>query len=92
VVDADIQGFFDAVDHAWLIRFVAVAQGLMVVDTGGFSPQDSSSPAMRALATGDFFAGLPNALIVWGVIGAAAVFLLNRTAFKRAVYGVGELR
>ena len=31
----------------------AVAQGLMVVHTGGFSPQDSSSPAMRALATGD---------------------------------------
>jgi ribose transport system permease protein len=68
----------------------AVAQGLMVVHTGGFSPQDSSSPTMRALATGDFFAGLPNALIVWGVIGAAAVFLLNRTAFGRAVYGVGN--
>ena len=31
----------------------AVAQGLMVVHTGGFSPQDSSSPAMRILATGD---------------------------------------
>ena len=25
----------------------AVAQGLMVVHTGGFSPQDASSPAMR---------------------------------------------
>lgn len=25
----------------------AVAQGLMVVYTGGFSPQDSASPAMR---------------------------------------------
>ena len=68
----------------------AVAQGLMVVHTGGFSPQDSSSPAMRVLATGDLLAGLPNALIVWGVIGAAAVFLLNRTAFGRAVYGVGN--
>ena len=30
----------------------AVAQGLMVVYTGGFSPQDSASPAMRYLATG----------------------------------------
>ena len=29
----------------------AVAQGLMVAHTGGFAPQDSSSPAMRALAT-----------------------------------------
>ena len=33
----------------------AVAQGLMVVHTGGFSPQDSSSPAMRTLATGELF-------------------------------------
>ena len=30
----------------------AVAQGLMVVHTGGFSPQDASSPAMRFIATG----------------------------------------
>ena len=30
----------------------AVAQGLMVVYTGGFSPQDSASPVMRWLATG----------------------------------------
>src|SRR5271156_3296529 len=33
----------------------AVAQGLMVVHTGGFAPQDSSSPAMRTLATGELF-------------------------------------
>ena len=33
----------------------AVAQGLMVAHTGGFSPQDSSSPAMRTLATGEFY-------------------------------------
>ena len=37
----------------------AVAQGLMVVHTGGFSPQDASSPAMRALATGHDVLGLP---------------------------------
>src|SRR6186997_1416898 len=30
----------------------AVVQGLMVVHTGGFSPQDSASAAMRFLATG----------------------------------------
>ncbi|HTR14474.1 MAG TPA: ABC transporter permease [Roseiarcus sp.] len=68
----------------------AVAQGLMVVHTGGFSPQDSSSPAMRVLATGDLLFGLPNALIVWAVIGAGAIFLLNRTTFGRAVYGIGN--
>src|SRR6202167_1639417 len=68
----------------------AVAQGLMVVHTGGFSPQDSASPAMRALATGELFFGLPNALIVWAVVGAGAIFLLNRTTFGRAVYGIGN--
>jgi ribose transport system permease protein len=68
----------------------AVAQGLMVVHTGGFSPQESSSPAMRVLATGDIAFGLPNALLVWAVVGAAAVFLLNRTTFGRAVYGIGN--
>jgi ribose transport system permease protein len=68
----------------------AVAQGLMVVHTGGFSPQDSSSPAMRTLATGELFFGLPNALIVWGVVGSGAIFLLNRTTFGRAVYGIGN--
>src|SRR5689334_15590537 len=39
----------------------AVAQGLMVVHTGGFSPQDSSSAAMRILATGNPLFGIPNA-------------------------------
>ena len=68
----------------------AVAQGLMVVHTGGFSPQDASSPAMRALATGELLFGLPNALLVWGVVGAGAIFLLNRTTFGRAVYGIGN--
>ncbi len=68
----------------------AVAQGLMVVHTGGYSPQDASSPAMRALATGTTAFGIPNSLLVWVVIGAAAVFLLTRTTFGRAVYAIGN--
>ena len=68
----------------------AVAQGLMVVHTGGFSPQASSSPAMRFLATGDTLFGIPNALIVWAVIGSGAVFLLARTTFGRTVYAIGN--
>jgi len=68
----------------------AVAQGLMVVHTGGFSPQDSSSAAMRFIATGNTVLGIPNALIVWGVVGGATVFLLTRTTFGRAIYGIGN--
>ncbi len=68
----------------------AVAQGLMVVHTGGFSPQDSASSAMRFIATGQTVFGLPNALIVWALVGGAAVFLLNRTTYGRYVYAIGN--
>ena len=68
----------------------AVAQGLMVVHTGGFSPQDASSPAMRFIATGSTVFGIPNALLIWALVGAAAVFVLSRTPFGRAVYAIGN--
>jgi ribose transport system permease protein len=68
----------------------AVAQGLMVAYTGGFSPQDSATEAMRFLATSTIVFGIPNSLIVWAIIGAAAVFTLTRTTFGRAVYGIGN--
>lgn len=68
----------------------AVAQGLMVVYTGGFSPRDSASPAMRYLATGFTIPGVPNAVICWLAVGAATVFLLNRTTFGRSIYGIGN--
>ncbi len=68
----------------------AVVQGLMVVYTGGFSPQDSATPAMRYLATGTLIPLVPNGVLVWIVVGAAAVFLLNRTTFGRSIYGIGN--
>ena len=68
----------------------AVAQGLMIAHTGGFSPQDASSPAMRFLATGHSVLGIPNALLVWIVVGIAVSFLLTRTTFGRIVYAIGN--
>jgi ribose transport system permease protein len=68
----------------------AVAQGLMVVYTGGFSPQDEATEAMRYIATGFLIPGVPNAVLVWAVVGVGAVFLLTRTTFGRAVYGIGN--
>lgn len=68
----------------------AVAQGLMVAYTGGFAPQDSASAAMRYLAAGNLIFGVPNAVLVWAVVGLLAVFLLSRTTFGRAVYGIGN--
>jgi ribose transport system permease protein len=67
-----------------------VAQGLMVLYTGGFSPQDSAPPAVRWLATGFIIPGLPNAVIVWAVVSAVMVFLYARTAYGRSIYGIGN--
>ncbi|MDP9811111.1 ribose transport system permease protein [Rhizobium tibeticum] len=68
----------------------AVVQGLMVVYTGGFSPQDSASPAMRFLATGYMIPSVPNGVLVWLVVGILAVFLLTRTTFGRSLYAIGN--
>lgn len=67
-----------------------VAQGLMVVNTGGFAPQDSASSAMRFLAAGHSLFGVPNALLVWALIGGLVVFALSRTTFGRSVYAIGN--
>ncbi len=68
----------------------AVAQGLIVLQTGGFAPQDRATPAMHLLATGRSFFGLPNALLVWMVVGGATMFMLHRTTLGRSVYAIGN--
>ncbi len=67
-----------------------VAQGLMVVYSGGFSPQDAAPATMRWLATGTLVPGVPNAILVWALVGMGIVFLLTRTAYGRAIYAIGN--
>jgi ribose transport system permease protein len=68
----------------------AIAQGLMVIHTSGFAPQDHATPAMHFLAVQRSILGIPNAVWVWLVIGGAAVLALNRTTFGRRVYAIGN--
>jgi ribose transport system permease protein len=68
----------------------AVAQGLMVVYSGGFSPKDTAPSVVRYIATGFAVPGVPNSVIAWIIVGGAAIFLLNRTTFGRSVYGIGN--
>jgi ribose transport system permease protein len=91
-------GFVNGIGVAWLripsmiitLATNAVAQGLMVIHTGGFSPQDSASAAMRFIATGETVFGLPNALIIWVLVGTGVAFLLSRTTYGRYVYAIGN--
>jgi len=68
----------------------AVAQGLIVLQTGGYAPLDRATPAMHALATGRAIAGVPNALLVWIVVGGATLFMLRRTTLGRSIYAIGN--
>jgi ribose transport system permease protein len=68
----------------------AVAQGLMVAHTGGFAPQDRATEFMRELAVGRIIPGVPNPLLLWLAVGAAAVFLLTRTTLGRQIYAIGN--
>ena len=68
----------------------AVAQGLMVYHTGGFSPQDGASTLMRDLAVGRLIPGVPNPLLIWIAVGGLAVFMLTRTTLGRRIYAIGN--
>lgn len=67
-----------------------IAQGLMVVHTSGFAPQDHATPAMHFLAVERSILGIPNAVWVWAAIGAATVAMLRRTGFGRRIYAIGN--
>jgi ribose transport system permease protein len=68
----------------------AVAQGLMVLHTGGFAPQDHATHLMHWLATNRTVLGIPNALFVWLAVGIAIVFILRRTPLGRYIYAIGN--
>jgi ribose transport system permease protein len=68
----------------------AVVQGLMVLHTGGFAPQDHATDAMHFLAVKRSIFGIPNALWVWAVVGFIVILILRRTTFGRAVYAIGN--
>ena len=68
----------------------AIAQGLMVVHTSGFAPQERSTATMHLMAVGRSVFGVPNALWVWAAVGLIVVVLLRRTIFGRRVYAIGN--
>ncbi len=68
----------------------AIAQGLMIVHTSGFAPQEHSTATMHLIAVGRSVFGIPNALWVWAIVGIFVVVLLTRTVFGRRVYAIGN--
>jgi Ribose/xylose/arabinose/galactoside ABC-type transport systems, permease components len=67
-----------------------LAQGLMIVHTSGYAPQDRATSAMHLIAVGRTIFGIPNALWIWGLVGFILIILLTRTVFGRRVYAIGN--
>jgi ribose transport system permease protein len=67
----------------------AVVQGMVVMYTGGNAPPDRATPILQWLAVRNTF-HVPNAVIVWAVVGVLVVVALNRTPFGRYVYAIGN--
>jgi ribose transport system permease protein len=66
-----------------------VLRGLMVMLTGGFSPQTLATPPMVFLGKGTLL-GLPVAVLVWALASAGIVYLLGRTPMGRYIYAIGN--
>ena len=67
-----------------------LAQGLMIVHTSGYAPQDRATPTMHLIAVGRSLFGVPNALWVWGSVALIVIMLLTRTVFGRRIYAIGN--
>jgi len=67
-----------------------IAQGLMIIHTSGFAPQDRATAAMHFIAVGRSFFGAPNTLWVWAVVGLFILILLRSSVLGRRVYAIGN--
>jgi ribose transport system permease protein len=67
----------------------AVVQGLMVLYTGGFAPQDRATALMQSLAVGRSF-GIPNASLVWLLLAVISGVILRLTPLGRYIFAAGN--
>ena len=67
-----------------------VAQGVMVLYTGGFAPQDHATDLMHFLAVNRTLAPIPNALFVWLLVGVIVLLILKMTPLGRYIYAIGN--
>jgi ribose transport system permease protein len=65
----------------------AIAQGLMVVRTSGFAPQERSTATMHLIAVGRSVFGVPNALWVWAIGNREPTVYLSGVDTRRVVIG-----
>ena len=66
-----------------------VLLGCMVMLTGGHAPQSAATDLMLFLGRDRSF-GVPHSVVVWALVSASLVFVLNRTPLGRYMYAIGN--
>ena len=72
------------------LAMASVIQGIALVYTNG-QPKGMASPALKQLGTAQTL-GIPNLVLLWIVVAAAAALLLSRTKWGQLLYGLGANR
>ncbi len=70
------------------LAVASVVNGGLIVGVSLFKPSDAASPALVWLA-GRTTGGVPNVVLLWAVVAAAAVWLLSRSGWGRQLCGTG---
>ncbi|WMS44947.1 ABC transporter permease [Acuticoccus sp. MNP-M23] len=66
-----------------------VLLGCMVMLTGGHAPQSAATDLMLFLGRDRTFE-IPHSVVVWALMSAALVYMLNRTPLGRYMYAIGN--
>jgi len=70
------------------LAVASVVNGGLIIGVSLFKPADAASAALVWLA-GRATGGVPNVVVLWAAIGAAAVWLLSRSAWGQWLCGTG---
>jgi len=73
----------------WTLAVNAMLLGITVFYTGGFKPHGAPPPLAVYIAHGRTL-DIPNAFLLWVVVGAIVLFLLRKTVFGTYIYAYGQ--
>jgi ribose transport system permease protein len=73
------------------LGMTGVIKGLILVVTGG-RPSGDTPPAMKAIISDPWFAGIPGDVFIWVLLGGVVAYILQRTVYGKHLYAIGSNR
>jgi ribose transport system permease protein len=71
------------------LGMASVINGMVIIYSQGFIIRGSASDLLKTIGGGQTIPGLPNVILVWIVLIAISLYVLNRTKSGMMLYGVG---